>query len=41
MTQFEIIVPLVALAVALIGTIIIHIADKRLNSPWKDDHPAE
>jgi hypothetical protein len=41
MTPFEIIVPLAALGVAGIGTLILHIASKRLDARHKGDHPAE
>ncbi|MGQ0567605.1 MAG: hypothetical protein ACT4OK_21420 [Gemmobacter sp.] len=41
MTLYEFLVPLIALAVAAIGTLIIHIAAKRMDARQKDDHPAE
>ena len=40
MTLFEVMVPVVALAVAGIGTRIIHIAARRMDARAKTDHPA-
>ena len=40
MTLFEFMVPVVALAVAGIGTLIIHLAARRMDARAKADRPA-
>ena len=41
MTLFEFMVPVVALSVAGLGVLVIHIASRRLDRAQKREHPAE
>lgn len=41
MTLFEFMVPVVAMVVVGIGTLILHIAARRMDARAKDEHSAE